>query len=211
MESLGEFEATAYGPPWDAMNGTGITSQGVDLLNNPERHYLIAVDPGQIPYGTLVRIQPNPYGTSRPFVAADTGGAIVGKRIDFYVAEGREAQAEWGRRTVEAWAVGKVDTDVASLTKAATGRVSGASSAGGDLGGASSATTAAEGEGLFSTDQRSGALKALVWVSFVLGGLGLLLSGIARMLGLRGATDALALAVPAARAAKGAKAVSAGG
>ena len=28
---MGRFEATAYGPPWNAMEGSGVTSTGVDL------------------------------------------------------------------------------------------------------------------------------------------------------------------------------------
>lgn len=121
---LGRFESTAYGPPWDAMNGTGVTSTGVDLRDG-KRRLLVAVDPGVIPYGTLLRIQPNPYGTSRPFVAADTGGAIVGKRIDLYVAEGRGKQTSWGRKPVRVWKVGKADGGAAEYDKAAQGQLAG--------------------------------------------------------------------------------------
>lgn len=120
-ESLGTFVATAYGPPWNSMNGTGVTSTGVDLKDGVRR-YLVAVDPSVIPYGTLVRIQPNPYGTTRPFVAADTGGAIRGKRIDFYVAEGRDQQLGFGRRNVRVTLAGKAKAgDPATLKRAATG------------------------------------------------------------------------------------------
>lgn len=92
------MEATSYGPPWDAMNGTGVTSQGVDLTDAPCDVYVVAVDPSVIPYKSLVRVWPNPHGQKdRLYVAADTGGAIVGKRIDIYHCD-RAKQLAFGRK-----------------------------------------------------------------------------------------------------------------
>lgn len=96
----GTFEATAYGPPWDAENGTGVTSTGVDLRDAPHK-YIIAVDPNVIPMHTKVRISPNPFGDdSIVFSAEDTGGAIKGNHVDIYDWRGRTSQLSWGVRTV---------------------------------------------------------------------------------------------------------------
>lgn len=97
---LGSFEATAYGPPWNAMEGTGITSTGVPLYAGVP-NYGVAVDPSVIPYGTKLRIWPNPHHYRGWFVAFDTGGAIRRNRIDFYVWQGRAMQNAWGRRGVQ--------------------------------------------------------------------------------------------------------------
>lgn len=96
---LGTFVATAYGPPWTGMQGSGVTADGTDL--RPAKHlYVIAVDPAYIKLGSRVTINPNPYGLPTVFRAADTGGAIKGRRIDIYMWEGRRAQNAWGRRNV---------------------------------------------------------------------------------------------------------------
>ena len=55
----------------------------------------IAVDPRVIPLGTELHIEG--YG---PAVAADTGGAIQGQRIDLYMDTKHEC-LQWGRRKVE--------------------------------------------------------------------------------------------------------------
>jgi hypothetical protein len=53
-----------------------------------------------IPLGTWVYVQPNPFGTARPFYAGDTGGAIRGRHIDIYDWRGRASQQAWGARSV---------------------------------------------------------------------------------------------------------------
>lgn len=106
--SLGTFLATAYGPPWDAIEGTGVTSTGIALSPSPgpQDHYVIAVDPSVIPYHTKVRVDPNPFGdTSIVFSAEDTGGAIIGNHIDIYIAAGRAEQNGWGARNVTVYVV----------------------------------------------------------------------------------------------------------
>ncbi|MDQ3934163.1 MAG: 3D domain-containing protein [Actinomycetota bacterium] len=95
----GGFVSTAYGPPWNAMNGTGVTATGRDL-RPAKQAYGIAVDPRVIRLGSLVRAWPNPFGYRGLFRAFDTGGAIKGKRIDFYDWRGRRSQLGWGRRAV---------------------------------------------------------------------------------------------------------------
>lgn len=99
--SLGRFESTAYGPPWDHENGTGITATGVDL--RPAKHaYIIAVDPSVIRLHTKVHVVPNPFGDNAiVFAAEDVGGGIKSRHVDIYDWRGRSHQLGWGVRTVE--------------------------------------------------------------------------------------------------------------
>lgn len=110
-QTLGEFVSTAYGPPWGGIQGTGVTANGTDLHGNPAI-YGVAVDPKVIPLGTQVWIEPNPFNHKGPFIAFDTGGAIKGKRIDFYDWKGRKHQNHWGKRkvTVSKFAPGSAGT-----------------------------------------------------------------------------------------------------
>jgi 3D (Asp-Asp-Asp) domain-containing protein len=78
--------ATAYHP---MVCGTGRTRTGIRA-----RHGVVAVDPRVIPLGTRLYIPG--YG---PALAADTGGAIRGRRIDLCM-ENRHAIRQFGRRRV---------------------------------------------------------------------------------------------------------------
>ena len=82
------FYVTTYGPPWNAMQGTGVTSTGLNLKgpNNSfgKKRHVVAVDPRVIPYGTLVTVWPNTLRYRGAFLAADTGGAIKGNHVDVY-------------------------------------------------------------------------------------------------------------------------------
>jgi 3D (Asp-Asp-Asp) domain-containing protein len=98
-DGLGEFTATAYGPPWGGIQGGGVTATGVNLKNAPHM-YGIAVDPRVLKLGRNYFVWPNPFGYRGAFRAFDTGGAIKGNRIDFYDWRGRGAQNGWGRRSV---------------------------------------------------------------------------------------------------------------
>jgi 3D (Asp-Asp-Asp) domain-containing protein len=95
----GPWIATVYGPPWDAMNGSGVTATGLNLTAGPPA-YEIAVDPAVIPLQTFEHVTPNPFGTRRAFYAGDTGGAIIGQHVDIYDWQGRAAQDAWGVRHV---------------------------------------------------------------------------------------------------------------
>jgi len=78
------FEATAY------------TWTGYRTATGPwPSRGMVAVDPRVIPLGTELYIEG--YG---PAVAADTGGAIRGQRIDLYMDTKHEC-LQWGRRQVE--------------------------------------------------------------------------------------------------------------
>lgn len=81
-------EATAYS------HGDG-SGHGVTSIGLAPRRGIIAVDPDIIPYWTKVYIPG--YGFA---VAGDTGGAMVGKRIDLFMDTYNEA-ISFGRRNVE--------------------------------------------------------------------------------------------------------------
>jgi uncharacterized protein YabE (DUF348 family) len=84
------MEASAYHP--SDGSGAGITATGVRA-----RYGIVAVDPNVIPLGTRLYIPG--YGLA---LAADTGGAIVGDKIDLCM-EDYGAAYEFGRRTVKVY------------------------------------------------------------------------------------------------------------
>ena len=84
------MEATAYTPFDDGQSG--LTASGI-----PARRGVVSVDPRVIPLGTRVYVMG--YG---PALAADTGGAIKGARIDLCFEEYNDA-IRFGRRTVEVY------------------------------------------------------------------------------------------------------------
>ncbi|MBR1729211.1 MAG: 3D domain-containing protein [Selenomonadaceae bacterium] len=85
--SVMAMEATAY-LPTDG-NGAGITAMGI-----PATYGVAAVDPSVIPLGS--RLYVPGYGEA---IAADTGGAIYGYKIDLCMESYSEAM-NFGRRTV---------------------------------------------------------------------------------------------------------------
>jgi uncharacterized protein YabE (DUF348 family) len=84
------MEATAY-LPTDG-SGEGITAMGI-----PARYGVVAVDPRIIPLGSRVFVPG--YGEA---IAADTGSAIIGNRIDLCM-EDYGACMQFGRRPVEVY------------------------------------------------------------------------------------------------------------
>lgn len=93
------FEATAYVALCDS-GCSGITASGYDVRNTIwyEGMRVIAVDTAVIPLYSIVRVTVG--GASFTAIALDTGGAIVGNRIDILVASEGEAWA-FGRQAVE--------------------------------------------------------------------------------------------------------------
>lgn len=93
LVSLGEFTLTAYCPCEKCCGkwANGITASG--LTAEPG---MIAVDPQIIPLGACVVIDGEEY------LAADTGGAIKGNRIDIYMSSHNSA-LEYGVQTAEVW------------------------------------------------------------------------------------------------------------
>ncbi|WP_343287511.1 ubiquitin-like domain-containing protein [Bacillus sp. CGMCC 1.16541] len=73
---------------------SGKTRTGFDLRANPNAK-VIAVDPNVIPLGSKVYVEGYGYA-----VAADTGGAIKGHKIDVFFPDKSKAY-RWGRRTVK--------------------------------------------------------------------------------------------------------------
>lgn len=84
------MESTAYLPSAGLKNPTFKTRMGL-----PAKYGVIAVDPRVIPLGTLVFVEG--YGFA---IAADTGGAIKGNKIDVCL-HGRQEVRNWGRRKVK--------------------------------------------------------------------------------------------------------------
>ncbi|WP_349409055.1 ubiquitin-like domain-containing protein [Pseudalkalibacillus sp. SCS-8] len=72
---------------------SGITTTGYNLRANPNAK-VIAVDPSVIPLGSKVWVEGYGYAT-----ALDTGGAIVGNKIDVFFSS-KSAARSWGRKTV---------------------------------------------------------------------------------------------------------------
>ncbi|SFU95359.1 3D domain-containing protein [Alicyclobacillus macrosporangiidus] len=61
------------------INGNGITATGTPV----KAGVTVAVDPNVIPLGSRVQVR-FADGTEHIYVAQDTGGAIVGNRLDIY-------------------------------------------------------------------------------------------------------------------------------
>lgn len=97
MSYSGVFEAraTAY---W-AVRGVGktYTASGRKAVWNPDGYSTIAVDPKVIPYGTKLFVQG--YGFA---IAADTGTAIKGNKIDVYFNTYDQA-CDWGAKYVKVY------------------------------------------------------------------------------------------------------------
>jgi peptidoglycan DL-endopeptidase CwlO len=86
--------APAGGPGVLTVLATGYSLPGHTASGIPAGPGVVAVDPALIPIGSQLTIPG--YGQG---VAADTGGAIQGARIDLWFSSDAEARA-WGRRTV---------------------------------------------------------------------------------------------------------------
>lgn len=90
--------ATAYNASY-AQNGPwGPTAA---LNGMPLARGMVAVDPSVIPLGT--RLYVDGYG---PALAADTGSAIVGDRIDLYFDRSAQRTAAFGIRTLDVYVLG---------------------------------------------------------------------------------------------------------
>lgn len=77
-----------------SVNATAYCDSGITASGMSTRKGVIAVDPRVIPLGSKVYI--DGYGYA---IAADTGGAIVGNRIDLFFPSKTDAQ-NWGMRPV---------------------------------------------------------------------------------------------------------------
>lgn len=89
------FNTTAYSP----INGatTAWTYSGMQAKRNPNGWSTVAVDPSVIPIGTKLFIEG--YGFA---IAADTGSAIKGNKVDVFFNSYAEACA-WGRKFINVY------------------------------------------------------------------------------------------------------------
>jgi len=92
-----ELTATAYGPGGNGKWGM-TTAMGIR-----PRYGIVAVDPRVIPLGTHLYVEGYGYA-----YAADTGGAIKGKRIDLFYPTDRQAYA-YGRKKIRVIVLQKED------------------------------------------------------------------------------------------------------
>ncbi|MBB5174917.1 G5 and 3D domain-containing protein [Texcoconibacillus texcoconensis] len=83
------FTSTAYTAYCTGCSG--VTATGIDLRSNPNQN-VIAVDPNVIPLGSRVEIE-----GKGVYLAADTGGAIQGEKIDIFKPDGAHS---YGRQSV---------------------------------------------------------------------------------------------------------------
>jgi len=74
-----------------------VTATGTTVRRDPNGYSTVAVDPRVIPLGTKLYIEG--YGLA---IAEDTGGAILGNKVDLYVNSYDEA-VNWGRRQVNVY------------------------------------------------------------------------------------------------------------
>ncbi len=88
-----EFVVSASAFTANCNGCSGITTTGINLKKNPDVK-VIAVDPDVIPLGTKVYVEGYGYA-----IAADTGGAIKGNKIDVFFPSKTEAY-KWGRKKV---------------------------------------------------------------------------------------------------------------
>ncbi|MEH7013618.1 3D domain-containing protein [Neobacillus niacini] len=94
VEATKEITVTATAYTASCEGCSGITATGVNIKDNPDKK-VISVDPSVIPLGTEVYVEGYGYA-----VAADTGGAIKGNRIDVFIPEKQDA-INWGKQQVE--------------------------------------------------------------------------------------------------------------
>lgn len=78
-----KVKATAYTASCEGCSG--ITKTGINIKDNPNKK-VIAVDPSVIPLGSKVYVEG--FGEA---IAADTGGAIKGNRIDIFIPSEQDA------------------------------------------------------------------------------------------------------------------------
>lgn len=90
--------STAYShAPYDPTGGGSITASGIKVRRDANGTSTVAVDPSVIPLGTKLFVEGYGYA-----IAADTGGAIKGNKIDLYFAPGGEFKS-WGKKTVKVY------------------------------------------------------------------------------------------------------------
>lgn len=93
-----EMSATAYSAHYECTGkNPGDPGYGITASGRRVDHGIVAVDPSVIPLGTRLYVEG--YGEA---IAADTGSAIVGNKIDLY-HESLEDAKRYGRRTIKVY------------------------------------------------------------------------------------------------------------
>ena len=87
--------STAYNHPLNSKEA--YTASGMKVLRDPNGYSTIAVDPNLIPLGTKLYVEGYGYA-----IAADTGGAIKGNKVDLYFDTEAEA-SNWGVRNLDVY------------------------------------------------------------------------------------------------------------
>ena len=102
----GTFEASHYTAYCTGCSGVTATGLNVsDTIYSPDGFRIVATDPRVIPLGTILKLT-YADGTTFTAIAADTGGAIKGRKLDVLVASRAEAYA-LGRVAVQVEIVSK--------------------------------------------------------------------------------------------------------
>lgn len=111
---LGSFRATSYGPPWSGVEGSNnpgacsSSATGVQLCQGKQL-LVVAANPKVFPYGSQLKIVPNPFNNPNlVFTVADSGAGLGAKNLDFFIASGRQEQKAFGRKRVRVWYVGQL-------------------------------------------------------------------------------------------------------
>jgi 3D (Asp-Asp-Asp) domain-containing protein len=98
------MRAARHTIPWHRMFVTGYTDRGLTATGTPARWGVVAVDPRVIPLGAWVRVA----GYAAVFRAEDTGGLIVGRRVDIWFPTAAACYASTGWRGVR-WSRRRAD------------------------------------------------------------------------------------------------------
>ena len=80
--------------------GQGKTASGRTVERNPNGLSTVSVDPSVFPFGTIFYVEGYGYA-----IAADTGSAIKGNKIDLYFDSSSECY-NWGRKAVKVTVLG---------------------------------------------------------------------------------------------------------
>ena len=89
--------ATEYSQaPYDPLGGGTITASGMKVKRNPSGYSTVAVDTSVIPLGTKLYVEGYGYA-----IAADTGSAIKGNKIDLYFDPSQFGS--WGKKSVKVY------------------------------------------------------------------------------------------------------------
>jgi len=91
------FSVTAYTSLDDGCDG--IAATGIDIEKMAKFFNFAAVDPGEIPYGSVILVKFD--SGIESFLAVDCGGSIKGKKLDLYFVNDLSDAYQFGKRDLE--------------------------------------------------------------------------------------------------------------